>query len=519
VYLSKTGFHRLNQERAEEGLPLFANPRNAAAGSVRQLDSRITARRPLDIYVYMLGYAEGREVPPTHWETMEYLKSLGFKVNPNNRRLQSIEEVEGYHKTWEEKRESLQYEADGIVVKINQLDLHERLGDVGREPRWAIAYKFPAVQGTTRLVDIGISVGRTGTLNPYAILEPVSVGGVTIKQAALHNEDDIRRKDIRIGDTVIIQRAGEVIPEVVGPITSKRSGHEKEFSLIAKTWEIHWKKKGLKQEKNVPDYAICPECDHQAIKPECEVMYYCANAACPAQAQQRIEHFASRDAMDIRGIGESLSATLFREGLVRDAADLYYLKEKEEELLNLEKMAEKSVDNMLKAIENSKERPLARVIFGLGIKHIGAEMAEILAGEFHNINKLAEASREELLSIPAIGPKIADSVTAFFRHEENQKIIQRLREAGVRLEETAAEPSQMPLSGLQFVVTGRLESFSRQEAESRIKQLGGAARDNVTRKTDYVVVGADPGSKLTRAQELGIKILDEEAFLNLIKQT
>jgi DNA ligase (NAD+) len=507
VYLSKTGFHRLNEERAEEGLPLFANPRNAAAGSVRQLDSRVTARRPLDIYVYMLGYAEGRAVPSTHWDTMEYLKSLGFKVNPNNRTLKSIDEVEEYYHNWEEKRESLQYEADGIVVKINQLDLHERLGDVGREPRWAIAYKFPAVQGTTRLVDIGISVGRTGTLNPYAILEPVSVGGVTIKQAALHNEDDIRRKDIRIGDTVIIQRAGEVIPEVVGPITSKRNGSEKKFSLLEKL------------PKDKQGRPVCPSClKDSVIKPEGEVMYYCANAACPAQAQQRIEHFASRDAMDIRGIGESLSATLFRKGLVRDAADLYYLKEKKEELLNLEKMAEKSVDNMLKAIENSKERPLARVIFGLGIKHIGAEMAEILAGEFHSIDRLAGAPREDLVSISAIGPKIADSVTAFFRQEENQKIIRRLREAGVRLEETGAEPSELPLSGKEFVITGRLESFSRQEAESRIKQLGGTAKDNVTRKTDYVVVGADPGSKAEKAEQLGITKLTEAQFLEKIGQ-
>jgi DNA ligase (NAD+) len=507
VYLSKTGFHKLNQERAEEGLPLFANPRNAAAGSVRQLDSHITARRPLDIYIYMLGYAEGRAVPPTHWETMEYLKSLGFKVNPNNRRLNSIEEVEEYYRTWEEKRESLQYEADGIVVKINQLNLHEQLGDVGHEPRWAIAYKFPAVQGTTRLTDIGISVGRTGTLNPYAILEPVSVGGVTIRQAALHNEDDIRRKDIRIGDTVIIQRAGEVIPEVVGPITSKRSGQEKEFRLLEKL---------PKNEKGQP---VCPECGGEVVKPEGEVMYYCANAACPAQAQQRIEHFASRGAMDIRGIGESLSATLYKEGLVRDAADIYYLKDKKEQLLSLEKMADKSVDNMLNAIENSKDRPLARVIFALGIKHIGAEMAEVLAEEFHSIDKLAEASREALMDIESIGPKIADSITAFFRQEENKKIIQRLRDAGVKLEEKApVKPEELPLKDKEFVITGRLETFSRQEAEARVKELGGTAKDNVTRKTTYVVVGADPGSKLARARELGIEELNEEAFLNLLKK-
>jgi DNA ligase (NAD+) len=507
VYLSRTGFQKLNQERAEEGLPLFANPRNAAAGSVRQLDSHIIARRPLDIYIYMLGYAEGGAVPPTHWETMEYLKSLGFKVNPNNRQLKSIEEVEEYYHTWEERRESLQYEADGIVVKINQLNLHEQLGDVGHEPRWAIAYKFPAVQGTTRLIGIGISVGRTGTLNPYAILEPVSVGGVTIKQAALHNEDDIRRKDIRIGDTVIVQRAGEVIPEVVGPIQSKRTGKEKEFSLLEKV---------PKNEKGQP---VCPECGGEVIRPEGEVMYYCSNAACPAQAQQRIEHFASRGAMDIRGIGENLSATLFQKGLVKDIADLYYLKEKKEPLLNLEKIADKSVDNMLNAIENSKDRPLARVIFALGIKHVGAEMAEVLAAEFHSIDKLAQASREELMDIVTIGPKIAESITAFFRQEENRNIIRRLKEAGVRMEEAAVKPEETPLSGLEFVITGRLEAFSRPQAEARIKELGGTAKDNVTRKTDYVVVGADPGSKAARAQEMGIKQLNEEEFLNLLKQT
>jgi DNA ligase (NAD+) len=504
VYLSKTGFHKLNQERAAEGLPLFANPRNAAAGSVRQLDSRITAKRPLDIYIYMLGYAEGKTVPSTHWETMEYLSSLGFKINPNNRQLNNIEEVEEYYRTWEEERESLRYEADGIVVKINQLNLHDQLGDVGHEPRWAIAYKFPAVQGTTKLREIAISVGRTGTLNPYAILEPVSVGGVTIKQAALHNEDDIRRKDIREGDTVIIQRAGEVIPEVVGPIISRRTGKEKEFNLLNKL------------EKNERGQPVCPECRSVVIRPEGEVMYYCSNAACPAQAQQRIEHFASRGAMDIRGIGENLSATLYKEGLVKNVADLYNLKDEKEQLLQLEKMAEKSVNNMLNAIENSKDRPLARLIFSLGIKHVGAEMAEILASEFHSVEKLANVSREELMDIETIGPKIAESITAFFTQEENRNIIRRLKEAGVRLEETAARPQEMPLSGMEFVITGRLEAFSRQEAEARVKELGGIAKENVTRKTTYVVAGADPGSKLTRARELGINQLNEEEFINLL---
>ena len=507
VFLPKAGFHKLNQERAAEGLPLFANPRNAAAGSVRQLDPRITAKRPLDICIYALGYAEGKTTPSTHWKTMEYLKSLGFKVNPNNALFTSIDQVAEYHHTWVEKRESLPYEADGIVVKVDSLDLQERLGNIGHEPRWAIAYKFPAIQGTTHLVDIGISVGRTGTLNPYAILEPVSVGGVTIKQAALHNENDIRRKDIRIGDTVIIQRAGEVIPEVVGPIKSKRSGQEKEFSLL---------KKLFNSKKQRP---ACPVCGAEVVKPEGEVMYYCSNGTCPAQVHERLEHFVSRGGMDIRGIGESQSATLLTEGLVKDIADLYYLKEKKEQLLNLERMAEKSVTNILNAIEKSKETPLARLIFALGIRHVGREMAELLAGHFGSIDKLADASKEELLSIPTVGPKIADSIITFFRQEENKKIIERLRKAGVRLEAEVAKPEELPLAGQEFVITGRLEAFSRQEAETRIKDRGGTAKDNVTRNTDYLVVGTDPGgSKLAHAQELGTKQLTEEELLRLLRQ-
>ncbi|MFC1930872.1 NAD-dependent DNA ligase LigA [Chloroflexota bacterium] len=507
VFLPKAGFHKLNQERVKEGQPLFANPRNAAAGSVRQLDPRITAKRPLDIYIYMLGYAEGKPTPATHWETMAYLKSLGFKVNPNNKLLNNIEQVAGYYHTWVEKRESLRYEADGVVVKVNQIDLQERLGEVGHEPRWAIAYKFPAVQGTTRLIDIGISVGRTGTLNPYAILEPVPVGGVTIKQAALHNEDDIRRKDIRIGDTVIVQRAGEVIPEIVGPVKSKRGGQEKEFSLLEKL------------PKNDRGQPACPECGAEVFKPEGEVMYYCPNATCPAHRQQSLEHYVSRGAMDIKGIGESLSATLFQKGLASDSGDLYYLKDKKEQLLALEKMAEKSVANMLNAIEKSKDRPLARVIFALGIRHIGEETAEILAGEFSSIDELASASREKLMSIPAIGPKIADSIIAFFKQPENQQLIRKLKKAGVRLEEkAAARPEKLPLAGMEFVLTGTLNAFSRPEAEAKIKAFGGTTGNRVTRKTSYLVVGADPGSKLAKAQTLGIEILNEEKFLELLKQ-
>jgi len=444
----------------------------------------------------MLGYAEGKPTPPTHWETMEYLKSLGFKVNPNNSLLTTIEQVEDYHHTWMERRESLPYEVDGIVVKVDSLDLQRQLGNIGHEPRWAIAYKFPAIQGTTRLIDIGISVGRTGTLNPYAILEPVSVGGVTIKQAALHNEDDIRRKDIRIGDTVIVQRAGEVIPQVVGPVISKRSGQERLFTIPSR----------------------CPVCDAEVIKPEGEVMSRCPNAACPAQVQQRLEHFVSRGGMDIRGIGESLCTTLLEEGLVKDVAGLYDLKDKREQLISLDRMADKSVANMLNAIEKSKERPLSRVIFALGILHIGEEMAEILAKHFGSMDRLAKASREELLAIPTVGPKLADSIVAFFRQEKNRDIIKRLKEAGVRLEE-AVKPKELPLVGQEFVITGRLEAFSRQEAETRIKTLGGSIGSSVTKNTTYLVVGADPGSKLARAQTLGTKQLTEEELLHLLRQT
>jgi len=497
VFLPKSGFNKLNRERAEEGLSPFANPRNAAAGSVRQLNSHITAKRPLDIYIYMLGYAENKLIPPTHWETMEYLESLGFKINPNNKLLSSIQEAKDFYHTWEEKRESLPYEADGIVIKVDSLELQQRLGDIGHEPRWAIAYKFPAIQGTTRLKEIKISVGRTGTLNPYAILEPVSVGGVTIKQAALHNEDDIRRKDIRISDTVIIQRAGEVIPEVVGPVVSKRTGQEKLFTM--------------------PSH--CPVCGSEVIKPEGEVMYYCSNAACPAQVQERLEHFASRGGMDIRGIGERQSQMLLREGLVKDFSDLYYLADKREKLLALERMGEKNVDNLLEAINNSKRQPLARLILALGIRHIGEEMAEILAKEFHSLEALANASRERLLVIPTIGPKIADSIIAFFSNEENKNIIKKLEDKDVLpLPEEGAKPEELPLTGQEFVITGRLETSSRQEAGARVKALGGTTKSDVTRKTTYLVVGTEPGSKLARAQTLGIKQLTEDEFLKLLEQ-
>lgn len=493
VYFPRAGFKKLNEERAREGLSLFANPRNAGAGSVRQLDPRITAKRPLDIYIYALGYAEGKAVPDTHWERMEYLKSLGFKINPHNRLCSTIDEVEAYYRGLMDRRESLPYDADGVVAKVNSIELQEKLGYVGHEPRWAVAYKFPAIQGTTILKDIGVNVGRTGSLNPYAILEPVRVGGVVIKHAALHNEEDIRRKDLRIGDTVIIQRAGDVIPEIVGPVLSRRTGNERVFSMPPR----------------------CPVCDAEVIKPDGEAMHRCTNAACPAQALERLRHFVSRGAMDIDGVGEKMCAALFDAGLVKNIADLYYLTR--EQLIQMERMADKSVANILDSIRKSKDRPLARVIFALGIIHVGEETAGLLASRFSNIDRLAGASREELISIPSIGPRIAESVVAFFRQEGNRHILERLKEAGVRWEEARIEPEDLPLNGREFVLTGRLDTFSRPEAEARIKELGGSAGSSVTKRTTDLVAGAEPGSKLTKARSLGVKIWTEEEFLGIIE--
>jgi len=501
VYLPKQGFKKLNQQRAKEGLPLFANPRNAAAGSVRQLDSSITAKRPLDIYVYALGWAEGKAVPDSHWEIMQYLKSLGFKTNPGMVLAHTIEEAETNYQDWLRSREGWPYEADGMVVKANEIALQQELGTVAHEPRWAIAYKFPAIQGTTRIIDIGINVGRTGSLNPYAILEPVRVGGVVISQAALHNEEDIHRKDIRIQDTVVVQRAGEVIPEIVGPVVSRRTGEEKIFHMPSR----------------------CPVCGAQVIKPEGEAMHRCSNAACPSQALERITHFVSRGAMDIDGVGEKLCQALFEAGLDKklkfeDAGDLYSLTK--EQLMNLERMGEKSASNVLNSIERSKNRPLSRVIFALGIVHVGEEYAELLAQNFSSVDELAKASQEKLSSLPSIGPRIADSIVAFFKQEGNKRIIEKLRRAGVRLEEEEAEeakPKELPLTGLEFVITGKLETFTRPEAEAKIKALGGKAASDITKKTSYLVVGTDPGSKLAKAQKLGTNILSEAEFLELLE--
>jgi DNA ligase (NAD+) len=425
---------------------------------------------------------------------MQYLKSLGFKINPMITHCNTIDETKQYYARWTKQREGLPYDIDGVVIKVNSIALQTELGSVGHEPRWAIACKFPAVQGVTRLTEININVGRTGSLNPFATLEPVQVGGVTIKHAALHNEEDIHRKDIRIGDWVTIQRAGEVIPEIVGPIVSRRTGRETVFHM--------------------PN--ICPVCGAEVIKPEDEAMHRCTNAACPAQALEKIKHFVSRGAMDIEGIGEKISRSLFEAGLIHDAADLYYIKP--EQLLTLDKMADKSVSNILNSIERSKIRPLARVIFAIGILNIGEVTGDLLAQHFRNIDDLASAGREQLMDIPSIGPKVAESILAYFRQEQNRKIIEKLRNAGVKLYSEEHHAVNLPFSGMEFVITGRLEKLTRLQAETRIKALGGKATSDITRKTGFLVVGSDPGSKLARAESLGIQRLTEEQFLEKLEK-
>jgi len=496
VYLPKDGFKQLNDERARDGLALFANPRNAAAGSIRQLDSAVAAKRPLDIFIYGLGPVEGKTVPDTHWETMQWLKSLGFKTNPDIVLCNTIEEIERCYQNWVAVHNDWGYEADGMVVKINSISFQKKLGNITREPRWAIAYKYPAIQEVTRLLDIGINVGRTGRLNPYAILEPVRVGGVVISRAALHNEEDIHRKDLRIGDWVTVQRAGEVIPEVVNPIISRRTGEEKIFLMPG----------------------FCPVCGAEVMKPEGEVMHRCTNVACPSQALERIKHFVRRGAMDIDGAGDKLCQALFEADIIKDVADLYYLSR--EKLLGIEKMADKSVANLLSSIEKSKNRPLAQVIYALGIIHVGEEYAELLAKSFDSIDDLSNSSRESLMAISSIGPIIADSVMTFFRQEGNKHIIEKMRLAKVKLvkdKSDTTDAEELPFTNMEFVFTGKLETLTRDEAEIRVRAMGGKATSNVTSTTSFVVVGADPGSKLTKALRLGIHTLGEAEFLELLK--
>jgi DNA ligase (NAD+) len=485
-------FRRINREREEAGEPTFANPRNAAAGSMRQLDPSITAKRNLDIFVYGAGYMEGAGFN-THFEMLEAFKSWGFKVNPNIRLRKSIEEVQAFIAEWGEKRQLLGYDIDGVVVKVNSLDMQDRLGFVARSPRWAVAYKFPPTQETTVIREINVQVGRTGALTPVAIMDPVEVAGVTVSRATLHNEDEIRRKDIRIGDTVVIQRAGDVIPEVVQVITEKRTGDEREFVM--------------------PDH--CPVCGGDVERPEGEAVARCVNIACPAQIKERIGHFASRGAMDIEGLGPAQIDQLIDRELIHDPADLYYLTM--EQLLTLDRMGEKSASNVLKAIQGSKNPTSARLIYGLGIRHVGEHVAQVLADHFGSIEALADASEEQLSQVPEVGPVIAASIAHFFGEQENREVLRKLREAGVSPQAGKPVETRAGIAGKTFVFTGALERFKREDAEEKVRQLGGRATSSVSKNTDFVVAGEDAGSKLQKARDLGVPVLTESEFEEMIR--
>ncbi|MBV9135114.1 MAG: NAD-dependent DNA ligase LigA, partial [Chloroflexi bacterium] len=464
-------------------------------GSVRQLDSRITARRPLDVFIYALGESEGWQ-PRTQWQMLEAFGKWGFKTNPNNARAQTIDQVVKACAEWEHRRESLDYEIDGVVVKVNDLDLQGELGVVGREPRWAIAFKFPPVQATTVLKSIEVNVGRTGSLNPYAVLEPVQVGGVTVSQATLHNEDDIRRKDIRVGDTVLVHRAGEVIPQVIGPILTKRPPDAVPYELPK----------------------ICPRCGSPVVRTEGEAMARCTGgfAKCVSQRFELLKHFVSRGAMDIESVGEKLAWSLVIENkLVYDPSDIYQLTK--DQLIGLERIGDKSAQTVLDNISASKSRTLTQVLYALGIRYVGYQTAELLARAFVTMDPLREASLEDIEQVEGIGPKIAESVYAWFREADNLRMLDKLVAAGVNMQEEAVTISG-PLAGLTIVVTGRLERRSRTQIEQQIKELGGTVGDSVSKKTSYLVAGEEAGSKLDKAKKLGTPIITESEFDKLVEE-
>lgn len=495
VFMPRREFRKLNEERRLKGEALFANPRNAAAGSLRQLDPRITASRQLDIFVYGVGNVSGVTLG-TQMEVLDFLRECGFRVNPNVKLCRSIDEVMDYAETWNDKREDIDYEIDGIVVKVNSLDQQARLGSTARSPRWATAYKFPAKQGTTVVKDIIVQVGRTGTLTPVALLEPIELAGSVVSRASLHNEDIIRSKDIRIGDAVVIEKGGDIIPEVVKVIPERRTGNEREFTMPTK----------------------CPECGSDVVRPEGEVASRCTNETCPAQIREGIIFFASRDAMDIEGMGPQIVSQLLKSGLVSGVDDIYSLKF--EDLVNLERMGEKSAENLLNAIEASKSRPLHRLINALGIRLVGERAARDLASHFGSMDKLSKATYDELISIPEVGPKVAESIVAFFGNPRNLEAIGNLQAKGVNMVEPRADASAQRtnvFTGKTVVFTGSLERFTRKEAEARVLESGGKTSGSVGKKTDYVVVGKDPGSKYDKAKALGITILTEEEFERMLK--
>ncbi len=490
VFINKGDFKNLNEKRLKNGDESFANPRNAAAGSVRQLDPRIAAARPLSILAYTLVTHEQMDIN-SHLQALDFLKDLGFRVNWH-KQCDNINQVIKLCQEWTDRREGLPFEIDGLVIKINNFSLRKKMGATAKSPRWAIAYKFPAQKKTTRVNDIIISVGRTGALTPTALLEPVEIAGSTVSRATLHNEDEIKRKDIRIGDYVLIQKAGDVIPEVIKVIKEKRTGQEQKYEMPEK----------------------CPVCGSKAHREEGEAVVRCTNITCPAQRREGILHFVSRNAMNIEGVGPALIDQLLGEELIEDYADLYFLKK--DELVSLERMGEKSSTNVLSAISDSKGRPLLRVLFGLGIRHVGEGAARILAEKYNTIDKLAAASQEELIVINDIGPAIADSITNFFVEPHNKEVIAKLKKAGVNL---TAEDNKIDndLDGLTFVFTGSLINYTRAEAKERVLAAGGKVTANVSGNTNYVVIGDNPGSKLKKARKLDTTILTEAQFEELFK--